>query len=63
MNLIGFLVAVLIILIILYVAKLVIDYMELPAPIRTVVLLIVGLICLLMLLNQVGYLGAPVFHP
>jgi hypothetical protein len=57
MSLIGFLIAVVIVLVVLYVTKVIIDYMELPPPIRTVVLLIVGLVCLLVLLNQLGFAG------
>ncbi len=54
---IGFLIAVVVLLVVLYVAKLVIDYLELPDPIRKVVLLIIGLIGLLWLLSQLGILG------
>lgn len=62
MNLIGFLVAVLVILIVVYVCKLVVDFLELPPPVRTIALLIIGLVCLLMLLNSIGVVGAPVFR-
>lgn len=60
MNLIGFLVVVLVVLVVMYVAKVVVDYMELPPPIRMVALLIIGLVCLLLLFNQLGVIGVPV---
>lgn len=54
---INFLIAVLILLVCLYVVKLVVDWLELPDPIRKVVLLIVGLIAVLWLLSQLGVMG------
>ncbi len=54
---IGFLIAVLVLLVVLYVVKVVVDYLELPPPIRKVVLLIVGLMALLWLLSQLGVMG------
>lgn len=59
MNLLAFLLTVLVVLVILYVCKVVVDYAELPPPIRVVALLIVGLICLVLLLNQIGVAGVP----
>lgn len=60
MSLIGFLVTVLVILVVLYVVRLVVTQMGLPPPIQTVVFLIVGLVCLIALLNSIGVVGRPV---
>lgn len=54
---IGLLVAIIVVLIVLVVAKYVIDWMELERPFRQIALLIVGLVCLLILLGQFGFLG------
>lgn len=54
---IALLVWILVAIVVLYVVKLLVDYMELPQPIRTVVLLVVGLIFLLWLLSQLGLFG------
>lgn len=56
-GLVGFLVTCLVLLIVLYVAKLILDYMEAPPPIRTIVLLILGLIGLIFLLGSVLHLS------
>lgn len=55
---IGFLIFALVLLVVLYVVKLLVDYMGLPQPIRQVALIIVGLIGLLVLLNQLGFVHA-----
>jgi hypothetical protein len=54
---IQFLIFALVLLVVLYVCKLVVDWLELPDPIRKVVLLIIGLIALVALLNQLGFIG------
>jgi multisubunit Na+/H+ antiporter MnhB subunit len=54
MNLVGLLVAILVLAILVYAVKILIDWLEFPAPIRTVILLIVGVIVLLILLNLLG---------
>lgn len=54
-GLISFLIGALFLLIVLLVTKLILDYMECPAPLRTIILLIVGLIGLLMVLGSVGH--------
>jgi hypothetical protein len=54
---IQFLIFALVLLIVLYVVKIVVDYLELDPPIRKIVLLIVGLIGLVALLNQLGFIG------
>lgn len=59
MSIIGFLITVLIILVVIYCTKIILDWCEVPGPIRTVALLIVALLCLLALLNQIGFVGAP----
>jgi putative effector of murein hydrolase LrgA (UPF0299 family) len=59
MTLIGFLIAVLIILVVVYVGKLVIDFLELPPPIAKIAMLVLALIALIALFNQLGYIGAP----
>ncbi len=48
--LIYFLIGVLVLLVVLYVTKLVLDYLELPPPIRQIVMLIFGLIGLIVLI-------------
>jgi hypothetical protein len=58
-NLVGFLITILVLVVIVYVITLFIDWLVLPPPIRTIALLIVGLIALLVLLNQLGAVGAP----
>jgi len=63
--LVGLLIAIVVIVIIMVVAKYVIDWMELAPPLRNIVLLVVGLACLILLLNQVGLVGQPFIrlHP
>jgi hypothetical protein len=57
MTMIQFLIFALVLLVVLYVCKIIVDYLELDPPIRKIVLLIVGLIGLLALLNQLGFIG------
>lgn len=57
MNLIGLLVWLLVAIVIVWVAKYLLDVAEVPRPIRTVVLLIVALVLLLWLLGQGGAFG------
>lgn len=54
---ISFLIAVLVLLVVLYVVKLVIDYLELPPPIRKIALIVIALIALLWLVSQLGAFG------
>lgn len=51
---IGFLVFLLVLLVVMYVCNLVIEQLSLPDNIKKVVYLIVGLVFLLILLNQLG---------
>jgi hypothetical protein len=53
---IQFLIFAVVLLVVLYVCKLVVDWLELPDPIR-MVLLIIGLIALVALFNQLGFIG------
>jgi hypothetical protein len=53
---ISFLIWVLVLLVVMYVAKMVVDALELPANIRKVAMLILGLICLVALFNKFGYM-------
>lgn len=59
MTLVGFLVSVLILLVVIFVAKLVVDELELPPNIRKIAMLIIALIGLIALFNQLGYVGTP----
>ena len=54
MTLIDLLIAVIILLVVLYVAKIVIDYLELPPPIRQIVMLIIALVVLVIVLGWFG---------
>lgn len=54
---ISLLIGLLILLVVLYIVKMVIDALELPPKIRNVAMAIVGLIFLLILLNQLGFLA------
>lgn len=60
MSIIGFLLALLVLVVVIFAVKLVLDYCEVTGPIRQLVLLIVALLCILMILNQLGVVGAPV---
>jgi hypothetical protein len=63
MNLVGLLVAILVLAILVYAAKVLIDWLEFPPPIRTVIMLIIGVIVLLILLNMLGVgVGGPLPH-
>lgn len=48
------LIDLLILAVVLYVANLIIDMLTLPAQVKTIALLIIGLIGLVLLLNQLG---------
>ncbi len=65
-GVIAFLLIIVVLLVVLYVAKLVVDYLGLPDPIRKIVLLIVALIGLLVLIFAVmqvlGIGGGVTFH-
>ena len=54
MDLIGLLLLVLILLIVVYAVKVLIDWIELPGPVRTVALLLVGAVALLLVLSKLG---------
>lgn len=60
MSVVGLIVAVIVIAIVMVVAKLIVDWMELAHPFRQIVLLLVGLLCLLVLLGQLGLFGGAV---
>lgn len=53
-TLIAFMVMVIVLMVVLYCVKLVMDWMELPPPIRTVAMLIVGIVALWILLSRLG---------
>ncbi len=59
MSLIGLLVGLIVILIVIFGAKAILDACEVGGPIRTLILLVVALVCLLILLNLTGLVGAP----
>ena len=54
MMLIDILIAAIVIVVIVYVAKLVLDMLELPAPVRQIAMLIIGLIVLIVVLGWFG---------
>ena len=54
MGLIDILIAAIILVVIIYVAKLVIDMLELPAQVRSIAMLIIGLVALLVVLGWLG---------
>ena len=56
-SLIGFLVLCIVIIVAIYGVNIVLPMLGLPGPINTLVLLIVGLVCLLGLLNYFGLVG------
>ncbi len=64
--LLSFLLVIVVVLVVIYCAHLVVGYLELPEPIRKVVMLIVGLIGLIVLLLAVfqvlGVNGGLSFH-
>lgn len=60
MSVVGLIVAVIVIAIVMVMAKLIVDWMELAHPFRQIVLLLVGLLCLLVLLSQFGLFGPAV---
>lgn len=54
MTIIDLLIAVIVLVVVIYVAKLVLDMVELPPPIRTIVMLIIGLVVLFIVLSWFG---------
>jgi heme A synthase len=54
MTLIGFLVALIILAIVVYIAKLVIDMLPLPEVAKTIAMLLLGLVALLYILGLFG---------
>lgn len=54
MMLIDILIAAIVIVVIVYVAKLVLDMLELPPPVRSIAMLIIGLIVLIVVLGWFG---------
>jgi len=60
---IGLLIWLLVFLVVIYVAREVINSLGLPDNIRNVVFLILGLIALLVLLGQLGVIGGAAYYP
>jgi len=54
MMLIDILIAAIVIVVIVYVAKLVLDMLELPPPVRQIAMIIIGLIVLVVVLGWFG---------
>lgn len=54
MNLVGLLVTLLVLAVIVYVVKLVMDMLPLPDPVKLIAYLILGLVGLIVLLNILG---------
>ncbi len=52
--LVPFLIAVIVLCVVLYIVKLVLDMISLPPPIKQIVWLVVGLVALIVLLNLIG---------
>lgn len=61
MPLIGFLITFICICVVIYCVRLLLPYLGLPDPINQVVLIVVGLLCLLWLLNSIGVVGSGPF--
>lgn len=59
MDLIGFLVAIIVSIVVLWALKILLTYMELPAQVAQVVLVLVGVLCLLFCLGSLGVIPAP----
>ena len=63
MSLIAFLITLIVVVCIIYCVRLLLPMLGLPEPINTVIMIIIGLICLLWLLNSLGVVGAgPYVH-
>ena len=63
MNLVGLLILVIVLVLICIVAKWFVDYMSIPHPISTIILVVVGLLCLIIFLQQMGLLsGGPIVN-
>ena len=56
---ISILLSLLVLAVVIYVAYLILGYINLPEPINKIVTIILGLIFLLVLLQQVGLFGGP----
>ncbi len=50
-------ISLLVLLLVIYVVKLILDALELPANVKHVVLLIIGVIFLIVLLQRIGVMG------
>lgn len=54
MTLIDILIAAIVLIVIIYVVKLVLDMLELPDPVRKIAMLIIGLVILVVVLGWLG---------
>lgn len=54
---IGLLITLIVLLVVVYVAHLIVEQLALPPPVKTIVYLILGLVFLLILLGQLGFVG------
>jgi hypothetical protein len=61
-SLIGLLVALIVVCVVIYCAKLLIAAFAVPQPIATLIYVVIVLICLLVILQQVGIFGWGVVH-
>jgi len=61
MSLIAFLITLIVVVCIIYCVRLLLPMLGLPEPINTVIMVIIGLICLLWLLNSLGVVGSGPF--
>lgn len=58
MAIIPFLITLIIICCLVYCVRLMLPYLGLPEPINQVVIVMIGLLCLLWLLNAIGVVGS-----
>jgi hypothetical protein len=61
-SLIGLLIALIVVCVVLYCAKLLIAAFEVPQPFATLIYVVIILICLLVVLQQLGIFGWGVVH-
>ena len=61
-SLIGLLIALIVVCVVLYCARLLITAFEVPQPFATLIYVVIILICLLVILQQVGLFGWGVVH-
>lgn len=54
MTLIDILIAALILFVVIYIAKLLLDYLELPPPVRSIAMLIIAIVVLIVILSWFG---------